>query len=108
MVTTQPEIIKTERVDPFDEHRQQVLLENPGEIVVGDWLRDLGTFRQVAQLEWLSSQPASGPLVVVRFAPQAGVPDLALGITSRVKVTVWRDRSALEKAALTGSSMRSK
>jgi hypothetical protein len=53
MVTTRAEASDSERVSPFGGHRRPILLENAGKIVVGDWLRDLGTFRQVTRVETL-------------------------------------------------------
>lgn len=108
MVTTQSEVFEAERVAPLDGRRHQILLGNPGEIVAGDWLRDLGTFRQVERSEMLPSRLGSGPLVVLCFVPRPGVPDLTLAITWAVKITVWRDLGKSERATLTGSSSGSR
>jgi hypothetical protein len=95
MVTTQSEVFDRERVSPLDGHRQTVLLDDPSEIAEGDWLRDLGTFRRVRVVERLApDRIGGGGMFVVRFVSQPGVPDWPLGITSRTKVTVWRDLGA--------------
>jgi hypothetical protein len=62
----------------------------PHEIRVGDWLRDLGTLRQVESVEDLPSAIDSGRIFVLRFVPVPGVEDLVLGIPGTVMVTVWR------------------
>lgn len=62
----------------------------PDEIQPGDWLRDLGTLRQVVSMEELPAAGSSGRMFVVRFASISGVKDLALGIPGTVTVTIWR------------------
>ena len=62
----------------------------PDEIRPGDWLRDLGTLRQVVSMEELPAAGSSGRMFVVRFASISGVKDLALGIPGTVTVTIWR------------------
>ena len=62
----------------------------PDEIQAGDWLRDLGTLRQVVAVEVLPATGSSGRMFVLRFASVSGVKDLALGIPGTVAVTIWR------------------
>jgi hypothetical protein len=95
MVTRQSQAFDREQVCPLDGHRQTLLLDDPSEIVEGDWLRDLGTFRRVRVVEHIAPDRIGvGGMFVVRFVSQPGVADWPLGITSRTKVTVWRDLGA--------------
>lgn len=94
MVTTQAAVTDAGWVQPLDGQRHAVLLDDPGQIAAGDWLRDLGTLRQVRVIERLPDVIGSGETLVIRFVSQPGVPDWALGITARTKVTVWRELGA--------------
>jgi hypothetical protein len=94
MVTMQPEVFDGGWLQPLDGQRHAVLLDDPGQIAVGDWLRDLGTLRQVRVVERLPDVIGCGVTLVVRFVSQPGVPDWTLGISSRTKVTVWRELGA--------------
>jgi hypothetical protein len=80
--------VRASEIQAFDSGRR--LIVRPGEIRPGDWLRDLGTLRQVESIEELLSATGSGRIFVVRFASMAGVEDLALGIPGTVTVTIWR------------------
>lgn len=75
-------------IQAFDGRRQVIL--RPDEIRSGDWLRDLGTLRQVVSMEELPAVGGAGQLFVLHFALVAGVEDLVLTIPSTVVVTVWR------------------
>jgi hypothetical protein len=75
-------------VQTFDERRQ--LIVRPDEIRPGDWLRDLGTLRQVASVEESPSVKVSDRLFVMRFTSAPGVENLALCIPGTVTVTIWR------------------
>lgn len=57
MVMAESEVFDRERASPLDGHRQMLLLDDPGEIAEGDWLRDLGTFRRVRVVEHLAPRP---------------------------------------------------
>ena len=76
------------RIQAFDGRRQVIVC--PDEIRPGDWLRDLGTLRQVERVEELPSALGLGLLFIVRFVSVSGVEDLVLSIPSTVTVTVWR------------------
>lgn len=91
MVTTQPEASEAGRLQPMDSRWHAVLLDDPGQIMTGDWLRDLGTLRQVLVVEHVPDVIGRGVTLVVRFMSQPGVPDWALGISAHTKVTVWRE-----------------
>ncbi|HTJ66941.1 MAG TPA: hypothetical protein VL551_05370 [Actinospica sp.] len=68
---------------------------HPREIRPGDWLRDLGTLRQVETVEQSACALTHDRIVVVRFVPQSGVEDLALSLPGTVTaVTVWREPQA--------------
>jgi hypothetical protein len=74
------------------DNRQQVLLDGPGEIQAGDWLRDLGVLRQVESIEELGAMLGPGVLYILHFVPQPGVEDRALGLAgSTSSITVWRE-----------------
>ena len=76
-----------------DSWRRHVV--RPCEIRPGDWLRDLDTLRQVEAVEESPSALDPDRIVILRFAWQSGVEDLALGIPGAVTaVTVWRDPHA--------------
>lgn len=75
------------RETPYQFTRHTV---RPDEIQPGDWLRDLGTLRQVLSLEELPAAGSPARIFVARFASLSGVEDLALGIPNAVTVTVWR------------------
>ena len=95
MVTAESEVFDRERVSPLDGHRQMLLLDDPGEIAEGDWLRDLGAFRRVRVVEHIAPDRIGfGGMFVVRFVSQPVVPDWPLGVTARTRVTVWRDLGA--------------
>lgn len=76
------------RIQAFDGRRQFIV--RASEIRPGDWLRDLGTLRQVESVEVLPSETGSDRIFVARFASMPGIEDLALGIPSAVTVTIWR------------------
>ena len=75
-------------IQTFDNRRQFIV--RPDEIRSGDWLRDLGTLRQVRSVEKPSSATRSHRLFVLRFVSAPGVEDLTLGIPSTVTITIWR------------------
>ena len=77
----------TTGIQAFDNRRQYIV--GPDEIRPGDWLRDLGTLRQIASVE---EQSATGSerIRVVRFESTPDVEDLALTIPDAVTVTIWR------------------
>ena len=81
-------LVSGPRVQAFDGRRQVIV--GPHEIRVGDWLRDLGTLRQVESVEELPSAIGSGRIFVVRFVLMPGVEDLVLSVPGTVMVTVWR------------------
>jgi hypothetical protein len=56
----------------------------------GDWLRDLGTLRQVEAVDESPSVLGSGRFFVVRFVSAPGVEDLVLSIPGTVTVIIWR------------------
>ena len=66
------------------------MIVDSSEIRPGDWLRDLGTLRQVESVEELPSAVGSGRIFVVRFVSAPGVEDLVLSIPGTVTVTIWR------------------
>ena len=74
-------------IQTFD--RRRPVSVKPSEIRPEDWLRDLGTLRQVASVEELSAT-GLGRIIVVRFASVPGIEDLALSIPGTVAITVWR------------------
>lgn len=75
-------------IQAFDGRRQVIV--RPGEIRPGDWLRDLGTLRQVESVEALPPATSPGRIFVLRFVSAPGVEDLALGVPESVTVTIWR------------------
>lgn len=75
-------------IQTFDNRRQFIV--RPGEVRPGDWLRDLGTLRQVESVEKPPATTRSHRLFVLHFASAPGVEDLDLGIPSTVTITVWR------------------
>ena len=82
------QLVSAPRVQAFDGRRQVIV--RPDEIRAGDWLRDLGTLRQVESVEDSLSAAGSGRIFVMRFVSVPGVEDLVLSIPSTVTVTVWR------------------
>ena len=75
-------------IQPLDGRRAVIMA--PFEVRPGDWLRDLGTLRQVESVEDLPSRVGSGRIFVLRFASAPGVEDLTLSILGTVVVTIWR------------------
>lgn len=76
-------------IHTFDD-RHQIIVQ-PGEIKPGDWLRDLGTLRQVEYVDGLSVT-GSGMLYILHFIDQPGIANFALGISSSTNaLTVWRE-----------------
>lgn len=80
-------------IQTFDNRRQYIV--RPDEIRPGDWLRDLGTLRQVQSAEKLHAATYSEQIFVLRFVSTPGIEDLDLGIPSTVTVTIWRSTSDL-------------
>jgi len=78
-------------VHTFD-HRKQMLVD-PSEIRPGDWLHDLGTLRQVENIDTLGAKAGSGTIYILHFVEQPGVQNRALGIsgTNASHLTIWRD-----------------
>jgi len=76
----------TRTIQAFD-HRQPVIV-NPSEIRPGDWMRDLGTLRQVESVETTDDQTLPGTLI--RFADAVDGQYGTLSVREGVKVTVWR------------------
>lgn len=69
-------------IQAFD--RRHPIILGPTEIRPGDWLRDLGTLRQVESVD----DSASG--VSVRFAGGVDGQYATLSVPEDVPVTVWR------------------
>jgi hypothetical protein len=63
---------------------------NPSEIRPGDWMRDLGTLRQVETVQTASDQRTQGALTAVRFVNGVDGRFGTLSVPEGVKVTVWR------------------
>lgn len=62
----------------------------PSRIEVGDWLRDLGRYRQVESVEVLTKFAASSTLHSVCFTDGETADGSTLSIPETVLVTVWR------------------
>lgn len=73
---------------------RQPLIVHPSEIKPGDWLRDLGTLRQVASVDAMSLQAGRpGMITILHFVPQPGVANKALGFSTHAdQITIWRDQ----------------
>lgn len=78
--------MSTPAIHTFDTRQQHVV--TPGEIRPGDWLRDLGTLRQVDFVDAISVAQGPELLFILHFVPQQGVPTLALGMSSRASSLV--------------------
>lgn len=77
------------RIQAFD--NWQPLIVHPSGIKPGDWLSDIGTFRQVASVDALSMQGGHGMIHILHFRPQPGVAHTALGFSTQADdVVVWR------------------
>jgi len=64
----------------------------PAEIGPGDWLRDLGTLRQVESVDAIGDVTSPGMIYIIHFVVQPGAANKALGISSRrPSVIVWRE-----------------
>ena len=64
---------------------------HPREIRPGDWLRDLGTLRQVIAVESGPSALSPEQVLTVHFATQPDVEDFVLSIPGAVtEVVVWQ------------------
>ena len=80
-------------IETFDGRRQ--LMVRPDEIREGDWLRDVGTLRQVVSVEAAAWPFGSDQAYLLRFAEASGLPHLSLSIPAAVEtVTVWRGNGA--------------
>lgn len=83
--------VPVSEIQAFDNRRQVIV--RPDQIREGDWLRDLGTLRQVTSVEEASRMFSPNKSYVLRFAEAPAVPHLSLSIPSTVEaVTVWRTR----------------
>ncbi|MBR7830255.1 hypothetical protein KDK95_28390 [Actinospica sp. MGRD01-02] len=77
------------RIQTFDNRRQFIV--RPDQIRKGDWLRDLGTLRQVASVTVRDRPSCHDRSFVLRFTETPAVQHLSLSIPSTVEtVTVWR------------------
>lgn len=75
-------------IQAFD-HRHPIIVD-PSEIRPGDWMRDLGTLRQVESVQAASDQRTQGTLTAVRFVDGVDGRFGTLSVPENVKVTVWR------------------
>lgn len=75
-------------IQAFD-HRHPIIVD-PSEIRPGDWMRDLGTLRQVESVQTTDDQPTQGSHAAVRFVDGVDGRYGTLSIPRGVKVTVWR------------------
>jgi hypothetical protein len=73
-------------VQTFD-HRHPIIIK-PSEIRAGDWMRDLGTLRQVESVASAEGPCADG--VSVRFVDGVDGAYATLSVREHVPVTVWR------------------
>ena len=73
-------------IQAFDQ-RHPVIVE-PSQIRTGDWMRDLGTLRQVESIEEVDDPCAQG--VCVRFVDGVNGRYATLNVRRGVAVTVWR------------------
>lgn len=78
----------TQAIQAFD-HRHPVIVD-PSEIRAGDWMRDLGTLRQVESVEATDDTSTQGKPTSVRFADGVDGWYSTLSVPRGVKVTVWR------------------
>jgi hypothetical protein len=62
----------------------------PSKIEAGDWLRDLGRYRQVESVDVLTEFAASSTLHSVCFTDGEAADGSTLSIPEAVLVTVWR------------------
>lgn len=69
----------------------QQLTVRPSTIEVGDWVRDLGKYRQVKSVEALGDHVISSKRYSVCFTDDAEGEYPTLGIPESVSVTVWRE-----------------
>jgi hypothetical protein len=74
------------------------LTVKPSEIRVGDWIRDLGRFRQVGTVEALSKgiartgvEAGSSELYVLRFTDEPDGDFGTMGVWEAFTATVWRE-----------------
>jgi hypothetical protein len=72
-------------IQAFD-HRQPIIVD-PSEIRPGDWMRDLGTLRQVESVQATANQRAQGTLAAVRFVGGVDGRYGTLSVPEGVKVT---------------------
>ena len=75
-------------IQTFD-HRHPIIVD-PSEIRPGDWMRDLGTLRQVESVQATDLQPTQGSHAAVRFVDGVDGRYGTLSVPEDVKVTVWR------------------
>lgn len=67
------------------------LTVRPSKIEVGDWMRDLGRYRQVRSIEVLEGVVMPSTLYSVCFTDDDADDCLTLSIPEAVPVTVWRE-----------------
>ena len=73
-------------IQAFDQ-RHPIILK-PSEIRAGDWMRDLGTLREVESVEAACDPCADG--VCIRFVGGVVGQYATLSVRENVSVTVWR------------------
>ena len=73
-------------VQSFDQRHPTIV--SPSEVQVGDWMRDLGTLRQVESVETADDPCADG--VCIRFVGGVDGQFATLSVRDHVPVTVWR------------------
>jgi len=79
----------------------------PSKIEAGDWLRDLGRYRQVRSVEPLKGVAMPSTLYSVCFTDDGGGDCPTLSIPEAVPVTVWRElRQSARPPAVRDTSMR--
>lgn len=75
-------------IQAFD-HRHPIIVD-PSEIRAGDWMRDLGTLRQVESVKATDDTSMQGTPASVRFVDGVDGRYSTLSVPGGVKVTVWR------------------
>lgn len=74
-----------------DQRKFHQLTLRPSKIEVGDWMRDLGRYRQVKSIEALEDPVTPSTVYSVCFADDADGDYPTLGVPEAVPVTVWRE-----------------
>lgn len=94
MTTTAVETQVPPWVQPFGFELRQYVLDDSTDIMLGDWIVDIGTLRQVGAVDMIDRAVGERAVHIAHFVHQGGVENKAHGFSDDASLTVWRSAEA--------------